>query len=293
MIFRVVVAVLIFVCFIGQPALVRAGDDTVLARGGAHEFKESDLKTFLSYSPASLKKQFETDPKQKELLVRHLLRQKLIADIAKKEGFDRKEDVKEQLQYLIDDFLSKVYVLQSIVEKVSVSEAEAKDFYAKNRDQFVVPEQIRVRHILIKVPFGAPSEAKTKAKNKAEQMLDWLKKGEKFETLAEQYSEDTDSAKRGGDLGYLSRGRMSKSFEETAFSLKPGQISGVVETDFGYHVIRVDDHKASGTKDFSEVKDSITEQLKKELIQTKVEAFNKKVEEDAGLVVYSDKFSGK
>jgi peptidyl-prolyl cis-trans isomerase C len=282
--------VIFLLLFNSYPA---AAEDLVLAKTGKYEFHESDFQRFLSYSPPYLKQQIVSNPEQKESLIRHLMLQKIISDLARKEGLDKKDDIKEQLQYLMDDFLSKVYVLQSIVEKVSVSEDEAKKYYDKNGKQFVVPEQIRVRHILIKVPFGAPGDAKTKAKNKAEQMLGWLKKGEKFETLAEHYSEDADSAKRGGDLGYLSKGRMSKSFEEAAFSLKPGQISGVVETDLGYHLIRVDDHKPSETKDFSVVKDAIVDQLKRELIQAKVEAFNKEVEEDAGLVVYSGKFSGK
>jgi len=233
------------------------------------------------------------NPEQKESLIRHLMRQKIISDLARKEGLDKKDDIKEQLRYMNNDFLAKAYVLQSIVEKVTLPDNAVENYYEGHKDQFVVPEQIRARHILIKVPFGASGDAKTKAKNKAEQILEWLKKGEKFETLAEHYSEDADSAKRGGDLGYLSKGRMSKSFEEAAFSLQPGQISGIVETDLGYHIIKVEDHKAAATKTLAEVKDSITKQLTAELVKARVDEFTQKAEKEAGLEINTEMITKK
>jgi len=83
--------------------------------------------------------------------------------------------------------------------------------------------------------------------------------------LAGKYSDDQQSKTMGGRLGYIKRGQMPKSFDEAAFSMKPGQISGVVQTDYGYHIIQIEDHKDAATRTFDEVKDSIMEQMKNEM----------------------------
>lgn len=274
-------------------AAIATEDDPVFAKAGDHVFRKSDLSRILSYSPPYLQEQLKRDPQQKEMLIKRLMHQKIISDIAKKEGFDKKTEVKEQLQQITDSFLANEYLMQEVIEKVSVSENELKDFYNGNKEKFTTPEQVKASHILIKVNFGATEDEKKKAKEKAKQMLEWLKKGEKFETLAEQYSDDQQSKTIGGSLGYIARGRMPKSFDEAAFSMKPGQISDVVQTDYGYHIIQVEDHKDAATKTFDEVKDSIKEQMKNEIAKTKVEEFIKKAEKDAGFEIYSDKIGGK
>jgi parvulin-like peptidyl-prolyl isomerase len=265
-----------------------AGNDPVIAKAEGYVFRESDLSRILSYSPPYLQEQLKKNPEQKEMLIKRLMHQKIISDMARKEGFDKKPEVKEQLQYVIDDFLAKEYIVQTIVEKVSVTDSELRDFYNSHKEQFTTPEQVKASHILIKVNFGATEAEKKKAKEKAEQILEWLKKGEKFETLAAQYSDDKQSKAMGGSLGYIKKGQMPKSFDEAAFSMKPGQISEVVETDFGYHIIRIEDHKDAATKTFDEVKDSILEQMKKEKAKSEVEEFIKKVEKDAGMEIHTE-----
>ena len=112
--------------------------------------------------------------------------------------------------------------------------------------------------IIIITTEGAEEDRK-----KAMDILDQLNKGEKFETLAKKYSEDPSSAEKGGDLGYFKKGQMVKPFEETAFSLKPGETSSPVRTQFGFHIIRVEDKKQAGTKPLEEVKSEIEEDIRK------------------------------
>jgi len=269
-----------------------AEDDPALAKTGDYIFRKSDLDRFIGYAPQYMQEQFKSSP-QKEALIKWLMHQKIISDMARKEGFDKKAYVKEQLQYLVDDFLAKEYITYAVVDKISITEDELKEYYSRNRGKFTVPEQVKASHILIKINFGAAAEEKNKARDKAKQLLEWLKKGEKFETLAEHYSEDQTSKAKGGRLGYISKGQMAKSFDEAAFSMKPGQISDVVETDYGYHIIQIEDHKDAVTKTFEEVKGSIKEQLKNEAARSKVAEFMKNADKDAGLEIYSESLPGK
>ncbi len=270
-------------------AAFSAEDDPVLAKAGDHIFKKSDLDRFFSYAPPLLRQQMKSNPEQQEMLVRHLMKQKIIGDIARKEGFDRKKDIQEQLRYMTDDFLAKAYLVNAIVEKASVADDEVRKYYERNKEKYTVPEQALASHILIKVNFGATAEEKKKARDKAKQILEWLKKGEKFETLAKQYSDDPQSKEAGGKMGYIPKGRMPKAFDEQAFSMKPGQISDVVETDYGFHVIQVEDHKDAVTRQFDEVTASIREELGAERGQKKAEEFIRDAEKGAGLEVFTDK----
>jgi peptidyl-prolyl cis-trans isomerase C len=285
------VRIMLFICM--MPMLFvnisLAEEDPILAKAGDIAFRKSDLDRLLSYSPPYLKKQLEENPDYKVTLITKIMEQKILSDIARKEGFDKKADVKEQLQYLVDDFLTKEYLTKVIIADVTVSDSDLEQYYKSNEKSFHIPEQVKARHILIKVPFGVSKEEKKKAKDRAEQILEWLKKGEKFETLAEQYSEDPKSKAKGGELGYISKGQMPKPFEEAAFSLKIGEISSVVETDYGYHIIQVDDHKEARTRTFEEVKEQIKKQLTDERSRSKAEEFIKKAVKDSGLEIYREK----
>jgi peptidyl-prolyl cis-trans isomerase C len=131
------------------------------------------------------------------------------------------------------------------------SDAEAKDFYAKNPDQFKAPETVRASHILIRVEPTADAATKAKAKTTIDSVLKKAKGGEDFAKLAQQYSQDG-SAAQGGDLGPFPREQMVPEFSNVAFSLKPGQISDVVTTQFGYHIIKVTEHAQPRTISFDE-----------------------------------------
>jgi len=266
-----------------------AEDDPLLARAGGYEFRMSDLQQFLDYVPPLLKLQIESNPEQLVFFVHHIMKQRIVADIAMKEGFDKDKDIQKQIKFITDDFIAKAYIVSAVVEKTTVSDAEAKEYYELNKDKFTTPKQAKVSHILIKVALGSTLEEKRKAKEKANQMLDWLKKGDKFESLAERYSDDDKTKTKGGRLGYIQMGMMPKNFDEKAFSMKPGQISDIVETDLGFHIIQVEDIRDASIKPFEKEKASIIEQLKVERGQKRAEEFIRNAEKEAGLVVFPDK----
>ena len=150
---------------------------------------------------------------------------------AKKDAFDRKPEVKEQLSYLIDQFIGQEYLRKVVIANVSVPEEELKKYYQEHEKDFAVPERVKASHIYVAAAKDATSEVKAKAKAKAEKIRKLLKKGEDFAKLAKENSEDTDSAAKGGDLGYLTPGKTnSEEFEKVVFSLKAGEVSPVVET---------------------------------------------------------------
>ncbi len=157
--------------------------------------------------------------------------------------------------------------------KITVSEADSKTFFDQNRPRFRQEDSVHASHILIRTPEQADAPAKAKAKTQTDDLLAQLKKGADFAELAKKFSQDPGSAPNGGDLGFFSKGRMVPAFEEAAFGLKPGQTSGVVETPFGYHIIRVSEAKAGRDLEYAEVKAQIEEYLKAQMRDQKSQEF--------------------
>jgi peptidyl-prolyl cis-trans isomerase D len=132
--------------------------------------------------------------------------------------------------------------------------------YDEHSDRYVTPEQRRARHILISLPPDAGKDAEHKAREKAESLLARLEKGESFEKLAKEASDDPGSASKGGDLGYFGRGVMTPEFEKAAFELQKGGRSGIVKSPFGFHIIEVTDIKPQRAKPFDEVRDELVKE---------------------------------
>ena len=149
----------------------------------------------------------------------------------------------------------------TLIPKMQTTEDEAKKFYNENAAKFQGNEQRHASHILIGVSATATPEAKAEAKKKAEQVLAEVKKSPaKFAELAKKYSQDPGSAEKGGDLGTFARGSMVKPFEEAVFSMKPGDISGLVQSDFGYHIIKLTEIVGQG-QGFEALKPQIRAEL--------------------------------
>lgn len=189
-----------------------------------------------------------------------------------------------------------VFSLTSILPSITVSEDEVKNFYKTNADKYQNQQQREASHILIAASKNAAPAEKAKAKAKAEDVLGQIKRNPKqFEELATKYSQDPESAKKGGDLGAFGRGMMVKPFDDAVFSMKVNEISGIVESDFGYHIIKL-------TKVIGEGGgfDALKPQIKAELIYQKAqdkyaalaEDFSNKVyEQSSSLDVVSKKFN--
>ena len=162
---------------------------------------------------------------------------------------------------------------ETLAGKIAVTPQQAQDFYDKNPDQFKRPEQVRASHILITVPQGADVAAKAAAKRKAEGVLKQVKAGGDFAALAKDNSQDPGSAVNGGDLGFFQRGQMVPPFDEAAFTMKPGTTSDLVETQFGYHIIRVMEKKEAGTVAIDEVRPQLEQYLQNVNRQREMQAF--------------------
>lgn len=163
-----------------------------------------------------------------------------------------------------------------INDKIVISDQENEAFYKDHPQFFKKPEQVKASHILVKVENGASDADKAEAKTKIDAVQKKLGEGEDFAALAKEYSEGP-SNEKGGDLGYFARGQMVKEFEDAAFALKPGETSGVVETQFGYHLIQVTDKKPETTVAYIDVKDRITEYLKRDKSQKNLELYLEKL----------------
>lgn len=268
-------------------------NDPVIAKAGDNVLKMSDLNRLISYYPADRQKYLQDNPAQKITLIKRMLEVRIIASLAKKERFDKNPEIMEQLGYIVDDFISKEYLDKVLAKDVRVSDEDVKQYYEANKGKFKAPEQVRARHILVHVSSKATDEDRKKAKEKIRELRERLNKGEDFAKLASEYSDDPGTKRRGGDTDYFARGRMVKPFEEAAFSLKPGEISDIVETKFGYHIIKVEDHKEARTMGFEEVKVTISDQLKNEQINSKAADFIRNACSKAGMEIFEDKITGK
>jgi peptidyl-prolyl cis-trans isomerase D len=154
--------------------------------------------------------------------------------------------------------------LDGIQKQVEVTPDKVKEYYEEHRAEFETPEERRASHILISVPAGATPEQKAEAGRRAEGLLAQARKTPRaFAELARKHSEDPGSATEGGDLGFFPRGRMVKPFEETVFAMKAGEIAGPVETQFGYHIIKLEAIKGSGGSKLEAVKAQIEDTLRK------------------------------
>ncbi len=162
--------------------------------------------------------------------------------------------------------------LGKITAGLQVTRDQLQAYYNQHRDEYRVPEQAKVSHILIKTPLPGPDgkvdeKGVAAAQKRAEDLLKQLKAGAKFEDLAKKYSEDPGSAKEGGSLGWIGKGRTVPEFEKAAFSLPKGQISDLVKSSYGFHIIRVDDRQDAHMKTLDEVKDQIEPTLKQQMAQ--------------------------
>jgi peptidyl-prolyl cis-trans isomerase D len=159
---------------------------------------------------------------------------------------------------------------ESIMKTLPVNEQDLKTYYEQNVSRIGGQEERRASHILIAAAKDAPAAERAKAKAKADDVLAQAKKSpDSFAELARKFSQDPGSAAKGGDLDYFTRGAMTKPFEDAAFSMKPGEISGPVETEFGFHIIKLTDVKVPKQKTFEEMRPELETELKKQQAQKK------------------------
>jgi len=172
-----------------------------------------------------------------------------------------------------DDMAVAKMINDEIAGKVTVRPEEVQAFYTQNPQHFQQPEKVHASHILIQVPKDADAAAKAQARAKIDDLLKQARGGADFAELAKQNSQDPGSATNGGDLGFFAQGQMVGPFNDAAFAQKPGTISDVVETNFGFHIIKVIEKQSAGLVPLDQARDQIQEFLEEQGREKQTEAF--------------------
>ena len=174
---------------------------------------------------------------------------------------------------------------QQVIEKIVITDAETKAYYDSNPQMFHQPAQVKASHILIKVDAGADDAQKAEARKKIETVQQKVKAGGDFAELAKEYSEGPSNT-RGGDLGFFRQGQMVKPFEDAAFTMKANDVSDIIETRFGYHIIKVYEIKPEQTRAYADVKDQLNQRIKQEKIEKDANLYISQLKKDAKIEKY-------
>lgn len=221
-------------------------ENKVLATVNGKDITSQDVYDFLNQLDQRTAAQFSS-PEGINQIANELVNQELLYLDALKNGLDEEEDFKNELEKVKIGVL-KQYAINRLFKGITVTEEEINSFYDENKHFFQRPEVARASHILVD------------DEEKANEVLDEINDGLSFEDAASKYS-NCPSKANGGDLGEFSRGKMVPEFEEVAFSMEEGSISEPVKTQFGYHIIKLNYKKESGTSSLEEVKGQINHQL--------------------------------
>lgn len=236
-------------------------NNKVLAVVNGREVTGEDYNLFINSLDPQLKAYFSQNEFNQDI-VNELVYQQLLYEEAIENGVDKEEDFLKVLEKTKQSML-KTYSLGKLLSKVEVNDDEIKDFYDKNTNLFQKGESAKASHILVE------------DEDKANEIYEKIQNGEDFGKLAKEFS-TCPSSQRGGDLGEFQKGQMVKEFEEAVFLNDIGTITKPVKTQFGYHIIKVDDKSDASTFSFEESKDKIYQELKRKKEQ---EVYNKKIDE--------------
>lgn len=249
-------AVLVALVPIGGP--LAASPVVVTTPGGISVTADEVQAEAAQRLPADVRGQAMADPRNVVTLANDIAIRRVLAAQAVEAGLDKDPEVALRLQMAREKALSEARLAQldgqkpdrAALEKVALAE------YRANAEKFVTPEQVRVRHILI-------DARSCDAEKQIAQLLQQARApGADFAALAQQYSQDPGSARRGGDLGFFERGKMAPEFDKAAFSLtRPGEVSDVVRTQFGYHIIRLEERRPAAREPFEKVRDPLVRDI--------------------------------
>lgn len=221
----------------------------VLAVVDGREITTEHLQFLMQTIGPERANQFQSEEGQAQLL-QELINQELFYSYAVENGLDQDEAYKNEVAIVTANLL-KAYSVRQFLGKIELAPDAAKNFYEQHPQQFVQPETVKASHILVKTLEEASA---------LKAIIDG---GQPFEELAKLHS-TCPSKDRGGDLGQFGRGQMVPEFEEAAFDLAVGQISEPVETQFGYHLIRLDSRQDGSTMAFEDVKDQVEQHLRQQ-----------------------------
>lgn len=236
-------------------------NEKILAVSAGHEITEQELNDLIANYPPE-QQIYLSDPNAKKEILEQLIGFHLFTKMAEEEKIKESKEYKETLAKMENELASHM-AATSVIEKVTVEEDEARAYFDQNPAQFTADAQVKAKHILVD------------GEETAKQVAKEIANGKSFEDAAKEYS-TCPSGEKGGDLGYFGKGQMAPEFEKAAFEAQAGQLLGPVKTQFGYHLIWVEDKKKEEAIEFSDIKGQLKEKL---LQQKKQEAYLKAVKE--------------
>ncbi len=204
----------------------------------------------------------------------------MLAEALAQQGLTR-ESFRKQVKRDLEAFQILNFKVRS---RVKVSDDDVRNYYQTHQELFAGDDQVRVRHIFLAVPAKATEADSARVQAEAERVLKRLADGQDFATLAREVSQGP-SRDEGGDLGWLKRGTIQPELERAAFSLKPGQVSGIVRTRTGLHILKVEDRRVGQPRPFDEVKDEIRDRLTNEQVETYRTQYVAELKKDASIDV--------
>ena len=242
----------------------------VVASVGEKQITLKELNDKLEQIPPQYRMTFKGEDKKK--LLENIIDRYLLTQEAKRVKIDKTPEVEQKVEDLASNILIQELINREINQKIVISDEEAKKYYDANLDEFRIPEKIKVRQILIKADVNAPSEENTQKEVKALELLEKVKAGGDFEALVKESSDDTRTKTKGGDLGFITKGRMSAEFDKVVFETKAGEVGALVKDQEGFHIIKVDEKKEAQQQGLDSVKVRITTKLKRDKQKEKIEA---------------------
>jgi peptidyl-prolyl cis-trans isomerase C len=248
--------------------------EKVLAEVDGVEITMKDFNDRLQQLQGMAHNNLDADTKKK--LLDNLVTRELLLKEAGKRGVDKDEEVVRKLKDVQDDLILRRFLEKEIEQKVSVSSEDIKTYYEKNPNELMENEEVHAAHILVKT------------KEEAEAALKKLKKGANFSELAKEISQDAGSKAQGGDLGFFPKGRMVPAFENAAFTLKPGELSEPIQTQFGFHIIKVLDKKGGQRLSLDASQAQIQQKLLQEKQKTTFDALLADLKSKAKISIHDD-----
>lgn len=240
-------------------------DPKIIAKAGKYVLTVDSFNRKVETLPPEYQQMLKCNPLLRQSLIDRWVHISLLSQEARTHNLDSAREVVEKIDDSVNTILAREFVTKYVLDKIKITLTEIKNYYTEHPREFEEPEQVRARHILIKVPVKATSNQWLAAEARAYEIEEVLDTGEDFALLAENYSEDPSTKYQGGDLGLFARGQMDPEFEREAFALPVGEVSEPVKTVFGYHIIKVDARIAAKAKALEEVR----EEIKKRLVEEK------------------------
>ena len=247
----------------------------VLKVVGKVKITEADIQKEVDNIPAQYKAAYDNENGRKQILDK-MVEQKLLMQVALKQNLNKDKEYVKDLDTTKERLLASYAVKRNVIDKAKATDEEIKKEYESTKENYKQTEQVKASHILVRTLESMTKEEKLQAQAKAKKILDEALAGKDFAELAKANSEDG-TAQSGGDLGWFEKGRMVPEFEEACFSGEVGKVyPKLVQTQFGYHIIKVDDKKPEGYKNLDEVKGQIKEDIEN---KKSMEQYNKWMEQ--------------